>query len=104
VASGRSVVVGVNGFTGGNDESDLPLLSIGPEVEELQRKRLDAVRAGRSPEAVAAALARLAEDAGHAERNLMPAIFAAVEAYATVGEMVGALADVFGRWEEQAVI
>jgi methylmalonyl-CoA mutase N-terminal domain/subunit len=104
VASGRSVIVGVNGFTGGNEESELPLLAIGPEVEELQRKRLADVRSGRSTEAVAAALARLSEDAGHAERNLMPAIFAAVEAYATVGEMIGALADVFGRWEEQAVI
>ena len=34
----------------------------------------------------------------------MPSIFGAVRAYATVGEMVGALAGVFGRWEETAVI
>ena len=34
----------------------------------------------------------------------MPAIFEAVRAYATVGEMIGALAGVFGRWEETAVI
>jgi len=50
------------------------------------------------------ALARLADDAGHAERNLMPSIFGAVRAYATVGEMVDALAGVFGRWKETAVI
>ena len=50
------------------------------------------------------AAAALADDAGHAERNLMPAIFDAVGAYATVGEMMGALAEVFGRWEETAVI
>jgi methylmalonyl-CoA mutase N-terminal domain/subunit len=53
---------------------------------------------------VQAALVRLAEDAGHAERNVMPAIFDAVRAYATVGEMVDTLAGVFGRWQEIAVI
>ena len=34
----------------------------------------------------------------------MPAIFEAVRAYATVGEMINTLAGVFGRWEETAVI
>ncbi len=34
----------------------------------------------------------------------MPAIFDAVRAYATVGEMINSLAGVFGRWEERAVI
>ena len=34
----------------------------------------------------------------------MPAIFDAVRAYATVGEMMTTLAGVFGRWEETAVI
>jgi len=53
---------------------------------------------------VGEALARLAADAGHAEVNLMPAIFDAVRAYATVGEMINTLAGVFGRWEETAVI
>jgi len=104
VSSDRMVIVGVNGYTGGNEDSQLPTLSIGPEVEEAQRKRLAEVRLARSEDAVRDALALLADDAGHAERNLMPAIFAAVRAYATVGEMVGALAGVFGRWEETAVI
>jgi methylmalonyl-CoA mutase N-terminal domain/subunit len=104
VSSDRMVIVGVNGFTGGNEDSPLPTLAIGPEVEEAQRKRLAEVKLARSDEAVRDALARLAEDAGHAERNLMPSIFGAVRAYATVGEMVGALAGVFGRWEETAVI
>ena len=104
VSADRTVIVGVNGFTGGNEDGRLPILSIGPEVEEAQRKRLAEVRRARSDAAVAGALARLAADAGHAERNLMPAIFDAVRAYATVGEMMDALAGVFGRWEETAVI
>jgi len=98
------VIVGVNGFTGGNEDSQLPTLAIGPEVEEAQRKRLAEVKLARSDERVREALARLADDAGHAERNLMPSIFGAVRAYATVGEMVDALAGVFGRWKETAVI
>ena len=104
VSGRRIVIVGVNGFTGGNEDGQLPLLAIGPEVEEAQCKRLAGVRASRSDAAVGEALARLADDAGHAERNLMPAIFDAVRAYATVGEMVDSLAGVFGRWEETAVI
>jgi methylmalonyl-CoA mutase N-terminal domain/subunit len=104
VSADRRIVVGVNAHTGGNEDSELPTLHIGPEVEQAQRKRLAEVRAHRSDSAVAAALAQLADDAGHAERNLMPAIFGAVRAYATVGEMVDALAGVFGRWQEHAVI
>jgi len=104
VSADRTIIVGVNGFTGGNEDGTLPILAIGPEVEEAQRKRLAEVRLARSDAAVAAALARLAADAEHSERNLMPAVFEAVRAYATVGEMIGALAGVFGRWEETAVI
>ena len=104
VSADRMIVVGVNGFTGGNEDGVLPILSIGPEVEEAQRKRLAEVKLARSDAAVGEALARLAADAGHAEVNLMPAIFDAVRAYATVGEMINTLAGVFGRWEETAVI
>ena len=104
VSADRRIVVGVNAHTGGNEDSELPTLHIGPEVEQVQRKRLADVKRHRSDGAVAEALARLSGDAGHAERNLMPAIFDAVRAYATVGEMVDALAGVFGRWHEHAVI
>src|SRR5664279_2219616 len=104
VSADRMVIVGVNGFTGGNEDSELPTLHIGPEVEEAQRKRLAEVKRHRSGAAVEAALVRLVDDAGHSDSNLMPAIFEAVRAYATAGEMVNALAGAFGRWEEHAVI
>ena len=104
VSTDRTVIVGVNGFTGGNEEPEMPTLLIGPEVEEAQRKRLAEVRLHRAAPAVEAALAGLAADAAVGERNLMPAIFEAVRAYATVGEMMDTLAGVFGRWEERAVI
>jgi methylmalonyl-CoA mutase N-terminal domain/subunit len=104
VASGRRVVVGVNAFTEGNEEPAPPTLQIGPEVEEAQQKRLAGVRQRRSPAAVDETLARVGADAAVSEVNLMPAILDAVRAYATVGEIVGALSAVFGRWAEDPVV
>jgi methylmalonyl-CoA mutase N-terminal domain/subunit len=104
VATGRRVVVGVNDFTEGNEEPAPPTLQIGPEVDEAQRKRLATVRQRRSQPAVDAALARVAADAALPEVNLMPAILEAVDGHATVGEIVGALASVFGRWAEDPVV
>jgi len=100
VSTGRRVVVGVNAFLEGNEEEPPEILHIGPEVEELQCKRLAEVRRRRSAEAVAAALAEVRETAADPTRNLVPAIHDAVTAYASVGEIMSAMADVFGRWRE----
>ena len=53
--------------------------------------------------AVSAALDALSVRA-HAHENLMPAILAAVEAEATVGEISDALRDAFGVYEERVVL
>jgi methylmalonyl-CoA mutase N-terminal domain/subunit len=98
--SGRHVVVGVNAFLEGNDEPPPPTLRIGPEVEEEQRRRLEKVRRERDDRAVERALAEVRATASDAEANLVPACIEAARAYATLGEVVGALADVFGRWVE----
>ena len=98
--SGRDVVVGVNRFPEGNDEAPPPTLRIGPEVEEEQRRRLEKVRHDRSDDAVERSLQRVRSDAADPEVNLMPAFVDAANAYATLGEVVNALADVFGRWVE----
>ncbi|HEX4540571.1 MAG TPA: methylmalonyl-CoA mutase family protein [Acidimicrobiales bacterium] len=103
ISSGRRVVVGVNRFADADDEL-LPTLYIGPEVEQRQLERLAKVRSSRSDAGVVAALARVTSDAGRSDVNLMPALVEAVRAYATVGEIVAALADVFGRWTEDPVI
>jgi methylmalonyl-CoA mutase N-terminal domain/subunit len=103
VNTGRRVVVGVNRFTEGDDEVPT-ILSIGDEVEEIQRKRLDTVKRTRDAAAVAATLDRVRADAADPSVNLMPAILEATGAYATVGEVVGALADTFGTWTERPSI
>jgi methylmalonyl-CoA mutase N-terminal domain/subunit len=100
VSTGRRVVVGVTDYFEGNEEAPPPTLHIGNEVEELQRKRLGDVRGRRSSESVTRALAEVRLVAAMPDRNLMPAIHEAVLTYATVGEIMNALADVFGRWFE----
>ncbi len=101
---GRHVVVGVTDFLEGSDDAPPPLLRIGPEVEERQLKRLAALRADRDDDAVRAALRQVATDAAEPTRNVMPSLLDAVRAHATLGEIMDALADVFGRYTESPVI
>ncbi|MET1002440.1 MAG: methylmalonyl-CoA mutase family protein [Acidimicrobiia bacterium] len=97
---GTHVVVGVNGYFEGNDDAPPHTLRIGPEVEDEQRRRLEKVRRDRDGATVDRVLARVRADAADPAVNLMPALLDAVHAYATLGEIVNALADVFGRWTE----
>jgi methylmalonyl-CoA mutase N-terminal domain/subunit len=101
---GRHVMVGVTDFFEGNDEPPPEILQISRECEEEQLKRLAAVKADRGQAALDAALARLRTDAADPTCNLMPAILESVHAYATVGEIMDALAQVFGRHREDPVI
>jgi methylmalonyl-CoA mutase N-terminal domain/subunit len=101
---GERIVVGVNGFTEGNDEAQMPLLRITGEDEARQRKRLAEVRADRNDAAVQAALARVRAEAADSEINLMPALIDAVGVYATLGELMAAMGDVFGRHVEVPTI
>jgi len=96
----RRLIVGVNAFTDGNDDDDLDLLRITNEHEQAQVKRLQAVKADRDTDAVAHVLDQVREEARDPERNLMPVLIDAVQAHATEGEVMDALADVFGRYVE----
>jgi methylmalonyl-CoA mutase N-terminal domain/subunit len=105
VSTGRRVIVGVNAFRNGDGDDEVPpLLSIGQEVEDSQRKRLEQVRHDRDGAAVATTLDALRAGAADPERNLMPDLLDAVRAYASVGEVIDALGDVFGRWSEPATV
>ena len=103
VADGRRIVVGVNDFTTGNDDAPPDLLAITAHDEQRQVDRLAAVKADRNADAVAAALDQVRRDARAAEVNLMPALLDAVHAYATEGEIMGTLAEEFGRYVERPV-
>jgi methylmalonyl-CoA mutase, N-terminal domain len=101
---GERTIVGVNRFLEGNEESDLDILRITNVDEVKQRERLARVRGDRSASAVEQALGRLERDAADPEINLMPALIDAANVYATVGEMMGSMAKVFGRHVEVPTI
>ena len=104
VNAGRRIVVGVNAFTEGDDDSEQNLLRIDQATEDDQLKRLDAVKRSRSQEAVDEALSQIRADAVEPTVNLMPAIIAAGRTYATEEEIAMALESVFGTYVEKAII
>jgi methylmalonyl-CoA mutase N-terminal domain/subunit len=77
----------------------LELYAYDPKVAEAQIARLHRLRRERDQGAVDRALARLG-DVARGPDNLMPPILDAVRAYATLGEMAGALRDVWGEHKE----
>ena len=101
---GRRTIVGVSGYTEGNDDDAIEILQITNEDEARQLKRLDQVRHDRDQSRVDEALRTLEEAAADPERNLMPVLIDTVSQYATLGEIMGALADVFGRHTEVPTI
>jgi methylmalonyl-CoA mutase N-terminal domain/subunit len=80
----------------------LDLYAFDPGAAGAQVERLRRVRGERDPAAVERALARL-RDAARGTTNLMPPILDAVRAYATLGEMAGALREVWGEHKEPLV-
>ena len=97
---GQRIIVGVNDFLEGNDEGDLDILRITNADERRQIARLNEVRQLRDDDAVRIALENLTKDAVDPEINLMPALINAAHAYVTIGEMMGAMEGVFGRYVE----
>ena len=100
----QRIIVGVNEFTDGNEHDETNLLRIDHSVEELQRKRLEAVKQERDSAAVEASLAAIRTAAADPTVNLMPPIIDAVKTYATEEEISNAMRDVFGTYVEQAIV
>jgi methylmalonyl-CoA mutase N-terminal domain/subunit len=92
------IVVGVNRFRT-EQQTQIPILQIDPHIEREQVERVQALRARRDAARAASAVAAV-EARARSGQNLMPAIVAAVEAYATLGEISDALRRVFGEHQE----
>jgi methylmalonyl-CoA mutase N-terminal domain/subunit len=99
----EKIVVGVNDQSDGAVEAVMPTLYIDESAGESQLRKLEQLRASRGAGRVAETLDALRE-AARSTHNLMPPILDAVRAYATVGEMCDALRDVWGEYEEVAII
>jgi methylmalonyl-CoA mutase N-terminal domain/subunit len=96
----RKLIVGVNAFVE-PEEKPIETLVIDEAVEREQVAALREVKSRRDAEAARRALAEVRRVAATKE-NLMPALLVAARARCTVGEIMAALADVFGRYEGAA--
>jgi len=96
----EKIIVGVNDYV--TAEKPLEILQIDETVAHRQAARLHKLRAERSSAEVERRLNALRRAAEGSE-NLMPFIYDAVKAYATLGEVCEAMRTVFGAYEEVAI-
>jgi methylmalonyl-CoA mutase N-terminal domain/subunit len=95
-------IVGVNEFVEENEKVDIPILTVSPEVEKMQRIRLADIKQSRNQESVQNSMNKI-KQAAIDGTNLMPVLIEAAHNYVTLGEMIAEMKDVFGIYEETVV-
>ncbi|MDP3186201.1 MAG: methylmalonyl-CoA mutase family protein [Anaerolineales bacterium] len=98
IDAGIRKIVGVNAYAE-DKPLTIPLLEMDPQGYERQASRLANVRQSRDNGRVGQSLDRL-RIACQGTENSMPFIMDAVRAYATLGEIIGVMKEVFGKYEE----
>ncbi|MGE5759037.1 MAG: methylmalonyl-CoA mutase family protein, partial [Gemmatimonadota bacterium] len=96
----RKIIVGINAFEE-PEETPIEVLAIDDVVEREQLAALRRVKERRSRDDVGRSLDEVRR-AATGRRNLLPPLLDAARARATVGEVMDALVDVFGRYEGAA--
>jgi methylmalonyl-CoA mutase N-terminal domain/subunit len=96
------VVVGVNRFQA-EQEKPTNLLRVDPTVRISQLEKLRILKSERDDQKVKKGLAELKRTA-EGSRNLMPPIFDAVKAYATLGEICDVMREVFGEYQQVTTV
>jgi methylmalonyl-CoA mutase N-terminal domain/subunit len=95
----QDIVVGVNDYV--EDEAEVEeILSVDPESEKAQVERLKAFKAERDQDAARRRLEEL-RTAAEGSENLLPPIRAALKDRCSVGEVCGALREVFGEHQPE---
>ncbi len=94
--------VGVNDYIKNDEEIDIPILEIGKEAEDLQKKSIMALKNERNQQKVHDSLLDI-KDAAQGGKNLLPPIIEAAKSLATMGEIVESLKQEFGEWNETSV-
>jgi len=100
--SGEMIKVGVNRFQIDEEDRELEVFEVDTETLSRQIGRLERIKAERNSQEVDRTLGALRE-AAIEKKNLMPCILNAVKAYATVGEIVTQLKEVYGEAEQVSV-
>ncbi len=95
--AGDRLIVGVNAFTEGNQEHQVEILQIDHEVETKQCDQLADFKKRRDNDAVKKSLDAIRQ-AARDDVNIMPSLIEGSLANCTLGEMVQAMADVYGRY------
>jgi methylmalonyl-CoA mutase N-terminal domain/subunit len=95
--AGDRIIVGVNAYPDGNEDTQVELLQIPHEVETNQCEGLDEVINNRDNDGAMQSLDAIRKTARNGE-NVMNSLVNASLARCTLGEMVQAMADVFGRY------
>jgi len=98
IEEGKRIIVGVNKYRTEEDLS-IKLLKVDPEVQRLKIQRLSEYKKNRDQGVLADAL-KAVEQAAAGGTNIMPSVIAAVEAKATLGEVVSTLKKCFGEFRE----
>ncbi|GAB1349910.1 methylmalonyl-CoA mutase family protein [Ignavibacteriales bacterium] len=98
----EKIIVGVNDFIEKDEIVDIPILTISPEVEKIQRERLAELKEHRSSAEVESSLEAI-KNAAENGNNLMPEFVKAASNYVTLGEMIDVLKEPFGIYTEEAV-
>ncbi len=96
IERGEALVVGVNSFPV-EESVRLEAQRVDPHVEAAQRQRLASVRARRDAPRAVSLLAHL-QEAARQESNLVTLLIECVEADVTLGEICGALRQVWGEY------
>lgn len=96
VESGARILVGVNKFTE-QEQLQTEVFRVDDSIRQLQMDKLTKLKAARNTQAVSDALQQLAIVAKDGS-NTMPYILAAVEAYATLGEIADVFRAEFGEY------
>ena len=102
VESGEQKVVGVNAYTV-DGAIKVPRLKISESARRKQSARLRRLRSNRNVAAHARALDEVRRVAKTERENTMPAVLGALQAKATLGEIVHAFQDVFGSYRERSM-
>lgn len=103
VDNDQRVIVGVNKYVDDHETIQIPILEMDPQGYERQVNRLETLRLERDSERTGQALATLKQACadGH---NVMPYLIDCANAYATLGETVDVMREVFGVYEEPLFI
>ena len=94
-------IVGVNKFNKEDENIDIPILEIGPEVEKERINSINKLKANRDQTLVQQSLNSIQECCKN-KKNIMPAIINAAKSNVTLGEIVTVMKVEFGEWQEAA--